>query len=393
LNLIANSYNKFYGDPNPKLDGVFTGEGVFTGSVFRDGITNNFTLPAGLISVDNGTNAIVGQYPITPNIIDPNNKLQNYNYSLVSGVLSVLGAPLHIYAADKLSKPGAPIPTLTFATNLITGFVNGQGLSVISVWPSLTTTATSASPAGTYPIVVGNNGIAPNYSIVPHNGTLTIAPNRAPVVGAPLTFVIAPGDTLKIPADKLKAGAYDPDNDPLAIVNYQKTSLRGAQVVADSKTNWIYYLPPLGTGSNTNGFTDTFTYDLSDGTAAPVTGTVYVIMKTPDAMSIINPRNLIINVSTNVSGINGVVFLRFGGIAGRYYKIQGNANIYNPNSWYDLPVIPFDSTNPNPMGTVATNQFDVIISKSAIKAIDSGWVEYYDTDVLNQKFYRSVYAP
>ena len=53
-------------------------------------------------------------------------------------------------AANNLSKPQASAnPTLTYA---VTGFVNGDTSSVVSGSATLTTTATTTSPAGTYPI-------------------------------------------------------------------------------------------------------------------------------------------------------------------------------------------------------------------------------------------------
>jgi hypothetical protein len=55
------------------------------------------------------------------------------------------------------------------------GFVNGDTSAVLTGSPSLTTTATAASPAGSYTIIAATGTLsAANYSFVFVNGTLTI---------------------------------------------------------------------------------------------------------------------------------------------------------------------------------------------------------------------------
>ena len=66
-----------------------------------------------------------------------------------------------------------PLPTLTVT---YTGLVNGDTPNSLSTRPSLGTTATASSPAGSYPITVGG-AADPNYSISYVNGTLTINPD------------------------------------------------------------------------------------------------------------------------------------------------------------------------------------------------------------------------
>jgi len=75
--------------------------------------------------------------------------------------------------ANSISVPYGTTPVLT-AT--ITGFVNGDTLSVVSGAPALATTATSASLPGTYPISVGQGTLsAANYSFTFIGGTVTVA--------------------------------------------------------------------------------------------------------------------------------------------------------------------------------------------------------------------------
>jgi hypothetical protein len=70
---------------------------------------------------------------------------------------------------------GSPVPTLTYN---ITGFVNNETQSSATTGaPTLTTTATSSSKPGTYPIRISVGSLsASNYSFHPVNGTLTVLP-------------------------------------------------------------------------------------------------------------------------------------------------------------------------------------------------------------------------
>ena len=65
-------------------------------------------------------------------------------------------------------------PTLTASYS---GFVLGNTASNLTTQPTLTTTATSSSPAGNYPITA-SGAFAANYSISYAAGTLTISSKR-----------------------------------------------------------------------------------------------------------------------------------------------------------------------------------------------------------------------
>jgi polygalacturonase len=89
-------------------------------------------------------------------------------------VVTVTPAPLTITADNKSMTFGDPVPALTFSP---TGFVNGETAAVLSGSPQLSTTATSSSPAGTYPITASAGTLtAANYAFTFVNGTLTITP-------------------------------------------------------------------------------------------------------------------------------------------------------------------------------------------------------------------------
>jgi MBG domain (YGX type) len=149
---------RFYGDPNPAFMGTITG--LKSG----DNITAIYTTVA-------NSSSPVGEYTIVPTLVDPDNKLSNYNVIINNGTLTVTPAPLSIVADDVTRAAGQPNPTFT---GTITGLKNGDDITATHDSP-----ATASSQAGTYPIVPtlkdasGNIG---NYVVSISNGQLTITP-------------------------------------------------------------------------------------------------------------------------------------------------------------------------------------------------------------------------
>jgi probable HAF family extracellular repeat protein len=95
----------------------------------------------------------------------------SYASSSGSGTLTVTPAPLLLTADNKSKTYLAANPSLTFTP---TGFVNGDTASVLSPQPALTTTATTTSSAGGYPITFSNSPANSNYTVTLASGTLTI---------------------------------------------------------------------------------------------------------------------------------------------------------------------------------------------------------------------------
>jgi uncharacterized repeat protein (TIGR01451 family) len=88
---------------------------------------------------------------------------------------SVAKAHLTVTANNASRGLGGANPAFTYT---VTGFVNSDPATVVTGRPSLTTTATASSPAGTYSITVGVGSLsAANYDF-PNlvNGTLTVRP-------------------------------------------------------------------------------------------------------------------------------------------------------------------------------------------------------------------------
>ena len=113
----------------------------------------------------------MGTYPITVSgAVDA-----NYAITFVNGTLSVGQAVLTITADNKTKVYGAanPAPTLSYS-----GFVNGDTAAVLDTAATVGTTATPASPVGTYPITV-SGAVDANYAIAFVNGLLSVG--RAPL--------------------------------------------------------------------------------------------------------------------------------------------------------------------------------------------------------------------
>lgn len=149
---------RFYGDPNPEFTGTIAG--LQSG----DNITAIYTTVA-------NPGSAVGDYSIVATLVDPDNKLSNYNVVINSGTLTVTPAPLSIVADDTARPAGQPNPTFT---GTITGIKNGDAISATH-----DSQATVGSAAGTYAIVptlTDASGKISNYAVTISNGTLTVTP-------------------------------------------------------------------------------------------------------------------------------------------------------------------------------------------------------------------------
>ncbi|HEY9138123.1 MAG TPA: Ig-like domain repeat protein, partial [Terriglobus sp.] len=95
----------------------------------------------------------------------------NYSTTIVQGTLTVTPVPLTITVGNASRAVGAANPTFT---STAVGLVNGDTLGGTLV-VTYSTTATTASPAGTYPITATVSGSAAgNYTTTIVPGTLTV---------------------------------------------------------------------------------------------------------------------------------------------------------------------------------------------------------------------------
>jgi hypothetical protein len=157
LKVTANSTSRLYGQSNPAFTGTISG--IQNG----DNITAAYSTSATPVSP-------VGTYSIVPTLADPTNKLGNYTVTINNGTLTINPAVLTITANNSTKVLNAPNPTFTVSYR---GFVNGDTSNVLTTMPACTTTATTTSPVGTYPITC-SGAAATNYTFSYVSGTLTI---------------------------------------------------------------------------------------------------------------------------------------------------------------------------------------------------------------------------
>lgn len=156
--VYADNKVMFYGDEVPAL--TFSTSGPYIEGTPKLSTTANSA-------------SSVGVYPITLEKGTVTNEQANY----IDGTLTVMKAPLMVGVEDVTINEGDAIPSFTLTYS---GFRNGDTESnAFSTKPTATTTATSSSSAGTYPITI-SGGVATNYSLTYTQGTLTIKAKESP---------------------------------------------------------------------------------------------------------------------------------------------------------------------------------------------------------------------
>jgi hypothetical protein len=100
----------------------------------------------------------------------------NYAISYVSGTVTDSAAPLLITAGSASMTYGGTVPTITPSYS---GFVNGDAAGSFTTPPTCSTTATSHSPAGSYPSTCAG-AVDSNYTFSYATGT--VADSAAPLV-------------------------------------------------------------------------------------------------------------------------------------------------------------------------------------------------------------------
>jgi hypothetical protein len=130
-----------------------------------------------------------GSYPINQSI--GTLASTNYIFNLRGGRYYIYDVTLNLTATSFTIAQGQPIPTLTYS---LTGFVNGDTqATAVTGAPSLSTTATSTSSPGTYPIVITQGSLASgHYRFHPVNGTLTITLPAAAFTFSPSSLTFPP---------------------------------------------------------------------------------------------------------------------------------------------------------------------------------------------------------
>ncbi|MGB8436001.1 MAG: MBG domain-containing protein, partial [Burkholderiales bacterium] len=187
LTITADNLTRPYGDANPPLTATFTG------------LTNGDTAAA-IPGVALATPAVpasnVGSYVITVT----SGANTNYTITYVNGQLSITPAPLQIMADDKARLFGQPNPPFTATES---GFKLGQTVADLNGTLVLASPATTASPAGAYPIMP--SGVSStNYAITFVDGILVVGQALLPADNALIT---ATGRNVLMGSDEVPPGA------------------------------------------------------------------------------------------------------------------------------------------------------------------------------------------
>jgi choice-of-anchor C domain-containing protein len=170
LVVTASSGSMTYGGTVPTITASYSG---FENG---DGATNLTTKPT--CSTTATSASPVKTYPSScTGAVDA-----NYTISYVAGTVTVGPATLVITGSNGSMIYGGSVPTITPSYS---GFENGDNASKLTVAPTCSTTATSASPVGSYASVC-KGAVDANYTISYVPGTVTVNP-------APLTITASNG--------------------------------------------------------------------------------------------------------------------------------------------------------------------------------------------------------
>jgi MBG domain (YGX type)/Bacterial Ig domain len=346
LTITAQNTNKIYGAPLPTFTPLYSG--------FTNGDTPASLTAQPVLSTSATPASPVGTYPIHAS----GAVSSNYAIQYVDGTLAILPAATTelVTSTANPSLPGQPV-SFTLTLGAVTpgaGTPTGTAQFRIDGTNVIGPLALSGGVAG-YSMTNLSHGLhvvgaeyAGDGNFIGTTNVLSPAQliNTPPVAG-PVTVQRDPATGVKVSVATLLSNATDADGDPLAFTGESATSANGGIVA--SNAGWIFYTPASGF---TN--TDTFTYMISDGWAAPVTGVVTVNIRTNTGPS----PNLTI---TDLGG--GSYAILGDGIPDRTYRIQ----------FSDEP----QGTNWQTLGTAPADPYGIF--------------QFSDTNGSPQRFYRSVY--
>jgi len=170
LSITADNQSSTYGQALPALTVSYAG--------FVNGDTQASLTTAATASTTATAASPAGSYTITPSGAVDN----NYAITYTNGTLTIGQAALTVTADNQSSTYGQALPALTVS---YAGFVNGDTQASLTTAATASTTATSASMVGVYPITAGG-AIDNNYAITYVSGTLTITAATATLTFAPI---------------------------------------------------------------------------------------------------------------------------------------------------------------------------------------------------------------
>jgi hypothetical protein len=184
LRVTAHNHTMTYGGSLPVL--TYTITGFVNGDTQATAVTGTPVL-----STTAAATSAAGSYPI--DVAIGTLAAANYVFDLKDATLKIKPATLIVTTPPVSITYDSPIPTLTY---VISGFVNGDTqATAVTGAPVLSTTATSTSPAGSYPIDVTIGTLAAaNYVFDLKDGVLKI--NNATLILATPDVTITYGSPI-----------------------------------------------------------------------------------------------------------------------------------------------------------------------------------------------------
>ena len=162
LTVTGNSLTNIYGATLPAFTWSYSG--------FVNGEGSNVVAGAPAFGSDLSSGSPVADSPYPIAITQGTLSATNYTFAFQAGTLTVLPAALVVSANSVTNVYGASLPALTGS---LVGVTNNDALSVL-----FTTSATSASHVGAYPIGPAFNdpSLLANYTVTTNLGALTVTP-------------------------------------------------------------------------------------------------------------------------------------------------------------------------------------------------------------------------
>lgn len=305
LTITANNTNKLYGAPLPNFTATYSGFVNGDTSASLD-VPVAFSTPATVASPS-------GNYAIIPSGAAGSNYLVTH----VNGALTIL-ATTSVGALTSSANPALPGTPVTFAysVNIVPSssvFADG---SVRFVIDGATAAAGVVLSNGVANYVTSSLSLGSHTVTAEYLGTTNLSGCTNALVPVQLidTPPIAAMDYIerwatngtKVAVSGLLSNDTDADGDIITLVSVATNSANGATL--SQSNGWIFYQPPPGFTS-----ADSFTYVISDGRGAPVTGIVNVGIRADNGLSS--------NVS--IVSLGGDTYLvRVSGIPGKSYEIE-----------------------------------------------------------------------
>ena len=258
LTVTAANASRAYGAANPTFTATATGA--------QNGDT--FTLTETTTATQTSP---VGTYPIVP--VATGTNLANYTVVYVNGTLTVAQATLTVTAGNASRLYGAANPTFTVT---VTGAQNGDTFTFAE-----STTSTTSSPVGTYPIVPVASGInLTDYNVIYNNGTLTVGQATLTVTAANASRTY---------------GAANPTFSASATgaVNGDTFTFTESTTATASSPVGTYSIVPVASGIN-----------LTDYNVIYNNGTLTVGQATPTILTWANPAGIVYGIALSATQLN-----------------------------------------------------------------------------------------